>query len=219
MLSKRLRCSSQTQQHLLDGTISDRSFGTCGGSSSSHTTNPEASKTPFIPCKAHHNTVLPNQPENETLYGPDRPAFESSRDSSCWALEGQTLSGHPECCGLAKVGEKMLDVSLDPSTHLTINYQSHFFISAWLLAAAYHKGNAKISFYILQNRNQRLRRDMSRQQLEKREKNSYCPRNWVRFTLTFEPTFFLFQAHFEELSKGSRHRHFWIVFKASFFVR
>lgn len=78
----------------------------------------------------------------------------------------------------------------------------------------------KLSFSILQNRNYRLRSDRSRQQLGEWENNSYCPRNQIRFTLTFRPTFFFFfpffQTHFEEVSKASCPRPLWRVFKALF---
>lgn len=33
---------------------------------------------PFMPCRAHHNTIFPNQPENEKLWGPDRPALKAA---------------------------------------------------------------------------------------------------------------------------------------------
>lgn len=66
-----------------------RRYGGVG--TSTNATNPVASKAPHMPRGAHHNTVFPNRPEKEKLYGPDRPVFESGRDSSDWAPKGQTI--------------------------------------------------------------------------------------------------------------------------------
>lgn len=90
-------------------------------------------------------------------------------------------------------------------------------VSVLLLAAAYQKGNVKISFYILQNRIYRLRRHMSRQQLEKREnKLLFQKLSMIHINIW---TVFLISGSFWRTLKTSCHRHFWEVFKTSFFLR